>query len=50
MPFNLLKDKGDSRHLFVFVLFVPIEYLEPVEILSKEEIRDFFQFQLDKGK
>ena len=27
-----------------------IEYLEPVEILSKEEIRDFFQFQLDKSK
>ncbi len=27
-----------------------IEYLEPVEDLSKEEIRDFFQFQLDKNK
>ena len=27
-----------------------IEYLEPVEVLSKEEIRDFFQFQLDKSK
>lgn len=27
-----------------------IEYLEPVEDLSKEEIRDFFQFALDKSK
>ena len=27
-----------------------IKYLEPVEELSKEEIRDFFQFQLDKNK
>ncbi len=27
-----------------------IEYLEPIEILSKEKIRDFFQFELDKSK
>lgn len=27
-----------------------IEYLEPVEDISKEEIRDFFQFELDKSK
>ena len=27
-----------------------IEYLEPIEILSKEKIRDFFQFELDKNK
>ncbi len=27
-----------------------IEYLEPIEILSKEQIRDFFQFELDKNK
>ena len=25
-----------------------IEYLEPIEILSKEEIRDFFQIELKK--
>ena len=27
-----------------------IEYLEPVKDLSKEEIRDFFQFELNKSK
>ena len=27
-----------------------IEYLEPIELLSKEKIRDFFQLQLDKSK
>ena len=27
-----------------------IEHLEPIEILSKEEIRDFFQIELDKIK
>ena len=27
-----------------------IEYLEPIELLSKEQIRDFFQLQLDKSK
>ena len=27
-----------------------IEYLEPVKDLSKEEIRDYFQLQLDKSK
>ena len=27
-----------------------IEYLEPIEYLSKEEIRDFFQFELDKNR
>jgi len=27
-----------------------IEYLEPIEILTKEQIRDFFQFELDKSK
>ncbi len=27
-----------------------IEYLEPIETLSKEKIRDFFQFELDKNK
>jgi predicted nucleotidyltransferase component of viral defense system len=27
-----------------------IKYLEPVEVVSKEEIRDFFQFELDKNK
>ena len=25
-----------------------IEYLEPIEIISKEEIRDFFQNRIDK--
>jgi len=25
-----------------------IAYLEPIEILSKEKIREFFQFELDK--
>ena len=27
-----------------------IEYLKPIEMLAKEQIRDFFQFELDKSK